>query len=205
MNIYTSGSQPGCRSTLRCREIVPGVSPIIANHWSLDLFCHLWVPPNIDKAHQGYRVAKKVENHWSTHTQTHTHTYAHKHTHTHTQTQIHTLSHTLTHTHTDSHIHTHTHIHPHTLIHTHTYSHAHTLIHTHTHTHTRAQTHSHTHTQSLLGLSRKKRTRSIVSETHKLFDLGKKKVEVSLVTWKFTEEIGGKWSLKFDLNNQNCE
>ena len=65
-NIYTSGSQPGCRGTLGCREIVAGVPPIFAIHLSFDLFCHLGVPPNIDISDQGCRVPKKVEKHWST-------------------------------------------------------------------------------------------------------------------------------------------
>ena len=39
--LYASGSQPGCR------ELVPGVPPINTIPWSLNLFYHLGVPPNI--------------------------------------------------------------------------------------------------------------------------------------------------------------
>ena len=57
-----SVSQQGFPGTLGCREIVPGVPPIFGIHRSLDLFCHLGVPPNIDIADQGYRVAKRSSN-----------------------------------------------------------------------------------------------------------------------------------------------
>ena len=63
--LWTSGSQPGCRGTQGCREIVSGVPPVIPFYWALDLFTYLGVPPNNNKLDQGCLEAKKVEKHCS--------------------------------------------------------------------------------------------------------------------------------------------
>ena len=43
--VKTSDSQPGCRSKLDCRQLVPGVPQFIKIPCSLYLFHHLGVPP----------------------------------------------------------------------------------------------------------------------------------------------------------------
>ena len=45
--VYSSDSQPGCRDTLWCRELVPGVLQINTVPWSSYLFPHLWMQPTI--------------------------------------------------------------------------------------------------------------------------------------------------------------
>ena len=54
----SSGSQPAFCGSIVCREIVPGLPP---DFTFIELKSYTWVPPNIDRADQGCREAKKVE------------------------------------------------------------------------------------------------------------------------------------------------
>ena len=47
VSVYHSGSQPGFRGTLKCRELVPGMPSINAIPWSLYLSDHLEAASNI--------------------------------------------------------------------------------------------------------------------------------------------------------------
>ena len=57
--IQISGSQPWCRGTLGCRELVP---PIVAFPHSLYLLHQLGVPPDICNSKKGCREQKRLGN-----------------------------------------------------------------------------------------------------------------------------------------------
>ena len=61
--LYGSDSQLGCRGTLGCRDLVPGVPPVVTIPWSIYLLNQLGLPPNIFNTKEECREPKKVGKH----------------------------------------------------------------------------------------------------------------------------------------------